>query len=233
MKLTVNEIARMMDLSAVRAEVDLAEVGKLAGQAKKYNCIIAYVLPCYLAELAALLKDAPEVGTAAPVGFPGDAPATEIKAAEAKQLVAAGSAELDMVANVGMLRSGRYDYVEEDIRRVVDAAAGTPLKVILECHYLSDDEIRRGCEVCIRAGADWVKTGTGWSPTGATLHNVSLIKSAVGEAIKVKASGGIRDLETLVEMYRRGARRFGVGWVAGAEILDHCAALPGGAVKVD
>ena len=135
-----------------------------------------------------------------------------------------------MVANVGMLRSGRYDYVEEDIKQVVDAAEGAPIKVILECHYLDDDEIRKGSELCVRAGADWVKTGTGWSETGATLHNVTLIKAAVGDAIGVKASGGVRDLETLAEMYRRGARRFGVSLVAGARLLQQCAALPGGVI---
>ena len=232
MKLTVDDIARMTDLSTVRAHHTLAEVRELAECAKRYHCKIAYVLPCYLEELKVLLADAPEVGPAAAVGFPSGGHTTEIKVAEAKTLVAAGSAELDMVANVGMLRSGRDDFVEEEIRRVVEAAGEIMVKVILECHYLSDDEIRRGSEICVRAGAAFVKTGSGWAETGATLHNVTLIKSIVGDDALVKASGGVRDVETLAEMFRRGATRFGIGMAAGQEIFDQCAALPGGAIEV-
>lgn len=223
MELSVHDLARMIELSAVQADVDLATVRQLAEDAKKHHCVIAYVLPCYLSELKALLADVPDVGPSAAVGFPSGAHSTEIKVAEARQLAALGSAELDMVANVGMLRSGRYDYVQDDIRRVVEAAEGTPVKVILECHYLTDDEIRRGSEISVRAGAAFVKTGTGWAPTGATLHNVTLIKSVVGDEAGVKASGGVRDLETLVEMYRRGATRFGVGRAAGVRILEQAA----------
>lgn len=230
MQLTVHEIARMIDLSAVRTDSDLAAVRELARQAIKYNCIIAYVLPSFVPELKKLLAGAPEVGVGAPVGFPSGGHTTGIKVAEARQLIADGVAELDMVANVGMLLSGRYDYVEEDIRQVVDAAEGIPIKVILECHYLGEEEIRKGSELCVRAGANWIKTGTGWTPTGATLENISLIRNTVGDDIKVKASGGVRGLETLAEMYRRGARRFGVSLVAGARLLEQCAALPGGAI---
>jgi len=232
MQLSVHDVARMTDLSAVRADVDLAEVGELADQAKRFNCIIAYVLPCYMTELETMLDGAPEVGVGGAVGFPSGGHATAVKVAETRQCLADGAAELDMVVNVGMLRSGRYDYVEDEIRRVVEAAEGTPLKVILECHYLDDDEIRRGSEICVRAGAAFVKTGSGWTPTGATLHNVTLIKSVVGDDAQVKASGGVRDVETLVEMYRRGATRFGVGLVSGVKLLEQCAAMPGGAVEV-
>ncbi len=232
MKLSVEDIARMTDLSVVRAHHTLAEVHELARRAKQYNCIIAYVLPCYLEELKTLLADAPDVGPAAAVGFPSGGHTTEFKVAEAKALVEAGSAELDMVANVGMLRSGRYDFVEDEIRRVVEAAGDTILKVILECHHLTDDEIRRGSELCVRAGAAFVKTCSGWAETGATLHNVTLIKSVVGNDALVKASGGVRDIETLAEMYRRGATRFGIGMAAGEKIFRQCAALPGGAVEV-
>jgi deoxyribose-phosphate aldolase len=136
--------------------------------------------------------------------------------------------ELDMVINVGMLRSGRDRYVEDDIRGVVAAAQGTPVKVILEAHYLTDEEIVRGSRMAVRAGAAFVKTGTGWAPTGATLHNVALIKSAVGEAAQVKAAGGVRDLPTVVEMIRLGVTRFGVSANSGQAILDACAALPDG-----
>jgi len=225
MQPTVEQLARMIELSLVRADHDLDEVRQLAEDCRRYRCVIAYVLPCYLEEVKRLLADAPEVGPAAPVGFPSGGHTTKIKVAETRQLVDAGSAELDMVANLGWLRSGRYDAVEQEIRAVADAAEGTPLKVILECHYLTDDEIRRGAEACVRAGADFVKTGTGWAPSGATLENVALIKSVVGDDAQVKASGGVRDLDTLLEMHRRGATRFGIGRAAGVKILEECAAL--------
>ncbi len=136
-----------------------------------------------------LLTDAPETGIGGVVGFPSGAQSTASKIAEVHEHRALGAMELDMVINVGMLRSGRDRYVEDDIRGVVEAAQGIPVKVILEAHYLTDEEIVRGSRIAVRAGAAFVKTGTGWAPTGATLHNVALIKSAVGEAAQVKAAG--------------------------------------------
>jgi deoxyribose-phosphate aldolase len=228
MGLTVAQLARMMDLSAVRAEVDLPEVRRLAEAARRYNCVCAFVLPCYCCELKALLADAPGVGLGGVVGFPSGAHSTAIKVAEAREQLAAGAVELDMVINVGMLRSGRDRLVEDDIRAVVNTAGAVPLKVILEAHHLTDDEIVRGSRLAVRAGAAFVKTGTGWAPTGATLHNVQLIKSAVGESARVKAAGGVRDLKTVAEMIRLGVSRFGVGLATGTTILDECAALPHG-----
>ena len=232
MQLTPHDIARMMDLSAVKTDTDLETVRQLAKEAKRLNCCCAYVLPCYMPQMKELLADAPDVLLGGTVGFPSGAHTTAIKAAEARQLIADGAGELDMVINVGMLRSGKYDYVENDIRAVVEAAEGTLVKVILEAHYLTDDEIRRGSEICVRARADFVKTGSGWAETGATLQNIALIKSVVGDDAQVKASGGVRDLETLVEMVRLGATRFGVNIAAGVEIIEKCAAMPGGAVEV-
>jgi len=228
MKLTVTQLARMLDLSAVRTEVDQAEVRLLAEVASQYHCVCAFVLPSYVPELKALLAGAPDVGVGGVVGFPSGAHSTAIKVAEAREQLVAGSVELDMVINVGMLRSGRDQYVVDDIRAVVEAAGAVPVKVILEAHYLKDDEIIRGSQLAVRAGAAFVKTGTGWAPTGATLHNVRLIKSAVGEAARVKAAGGVRELKTVVEMIRLGVSRFGVGLGSGTKILDECAALAGG-----
>jgi deoxyribose-phosphate aldolase len=146
-----------------------------------------------------------------------------MKVAEAQELLRLGCDELDMVINIGLLRSGHLQRVLDDIRGVVQAAGETPVKVILECHYLSNDEIRQGCELCIRAGAAYVKTGTGWAPTGATLENVATIKSYVGDAIGIKAAGGIRTLGTLSEMARLGAQRFGIGFRSAQSIFEQCA----------
>jgi deoxyribose-phosphate aldolase len=228
MKLDVRQLARMMDLSAVRTDVHIDEVRELAEVCRRYDCICAFVMPCYMQELKQLLADAPETGIGGVVGFPSGAQSTASKIAEVHEHRALGAMELDMVINVGMLRSGRDRYVEDDIRGVVAAAQGTPVKVILEAHYLTDEEIVRGSRMAVRAGAAFVKTGTGWAPTGATLHNVALIKSAVGEAAQVKAAGGVRDLRTVVEMIRLGVTRFGVSSNSGQAILAACAALPDG-----
>jgi len=220
MKLTTREIARMIDLSLVRTEHTEDDVRKLAAAAKKHQCICALVLPCHVPLLRRLLAGQKQVHLASVVGFPSGAVSSTIKAAEAAELAGIGCDELDMVINVAMLRSGRHRYVQDDIRGVVQAAAPARVKVILECHYLTDDEIRRACELSMKAGAAFVKTGTGWAPTGATVENVALIKSCVGQAIGIKAAGGIRSLDTLIEMYRRGARRFGLGLESGLKILQ-------------
>ena len=209
--LTVQEIARMVDLSAVRADSDEHEVRTLAQMAAQYGCACASTLPSHTPLLVELLSAEPAVRIGGNVGFPAGGTTTAMKALEARELLRMGCGELDMVINIGMLRSGHDAYVLDDIRAIVDAAAGAPVKAILECHYLSEDQIRRACELCIEAGAAFVKTGTGWAPTGATLENIVLIKSCVGDAIGIKAAGGIRSLETIRAMYRLGARRFGIG----------------------
>ena len=233
MELTVTQLGRMMDLSSVRADVDYQEICQLAETAKRFNCIVAYSLPCYIAELVELLADAPEVGAGAAVGFPSGGHTTEMKQIEARHLCDMGIAELDMVANIGWIKSGRDDAVVDDIRAVVDAADGIPVKVIIECHWLTDDEICRATELCIRGRADWVKTGTGWPPTGATLENCALIKKVAGDAIHVKASGGVRDNETACRMAAMGIERFGVGLNAGTKMLEELAAMPGGKIVID
>ncbi|MGQ9501735.1 MAG: deoxyribose-phosphate aldolase [Anaerolineae bacterium] len=220
MELTIREIARMTDLSAVRADTDEAEVKALAVAAKRYRCLCATTLPAFTPLLKDMLADTPDIRVSGNVSFPSGAATSAMKVAEAKELLQIGCDELDMVINLGLLRSGQYQRVLDDIRGVVEVANGVPVKVILECYYLTDDEIRRGCELCIQAGAAFVKTGTGWAPTGATLENIALIKACVGDAIGIKASGGIRGLETLTEMYRRGARRFGIGLRSAPRIFE-------------
>jgi deoxyribose-phosphate aldolase len=216
----------MIDLSAVRADVDLAEVQRLAEVCTQYQCACAFVMPCYMPHLKKWLTDTPEVGLGGVVGFPSGAQSTALKVAETHSHVELGATEIDMVINVGMLKSENDDYVAEDIQAVVDAAAKIPVKAILEVHHLSDEEIVRASQVAVEAGAAFVKTGTGWAPTGATLHNVRLIKQTVGDRAQVKAAGGVRDLATIVEMHRLGVTRFGLGLNSGIAILEECAASP-------
>ena len=191
-----------------------------------------HVLPCWVTFLKELLADSPDILIGAPVGFPSGAHRTEIKVAEARLLLSDGVQEMDMMLNVGKLRSGEYRYCEEEIRAVVQTAGQMPVKVILEVHYLNRDQLKKACEICISAGAAFVKTATGWAASGATLDVVQFITSFVGTAIKVKAAGSIRNLDTLVKMHRMGVSRFGINLNSSMEIVRSVAALPGGVVDV-
>lgn len=116
-----------------------------------------------------------------------------------------------MVINVGALKSGQYDIVHDDIKAVVDAAAGVPVKSILEICYLTDDEIKRGSEIAVKAGVTFVKTGTGWGPKPTTVETVRLIKQTIGDSALIKAAGGVRNLDTMLAMIDAGCNRFGIG----------------------
>ena len=124
-----------------------------------------------------------------------------------------------MVNNIAWLKAGEKSAYVDDVAGVVEAAGGRPVKVILECHWLTDEEIVRACEWCAEAGAAWVKTGTGWAPTGATVERIALMSKAVAGRCQVKAAGGIRSLATLQALYDAGARRFGVGVNSARSIL--------------
>ncbi|MGA2477827.1 MAG: deoxyribose-phosphate aldolase [Spirochaetia bacterium] len=231
MKLTAREVARLIDISAVQAPHGEAEIRECVKHAKEFRFVAVHALPCWTVFLRDLLADSPDIMVGAPVGFPGGAHRTEIKVAEAKLLIQDGVQEMDMMLNVGKLRSGDLRYCEEDIRAVVGAAGGMPVKVIIEVHYLDREQLKKACEACIKGGATFVKTATGWAPSGATLEVVQFITSFVGKAIKVKAAGGIRSLDTLLAMYRMGVARFGINLNSSIEIVRAVAALPGGAVE--
>ena len=130
--------------------------------------------------------------------------------------------------NIGQLRSGLYDEVQADLNAVIEVIRPLPVKVIIEVMYLTREEVERACEMCISAGATFVKTGTGWADRATSLEDVKLIKSLVGEKARIKASGGIRSLDTLVGMYQAGARRFGVNLKSGISIVNEYLSLPNG-----
>ncbi len=232
MILTVEKLARLMDVSCVRTDVTVDEIKRLADLVKRYNCVCGFVLPCYAPEFKKFVSGAPDVGVGSVVGFPAGANTTSIKKIEARELREKGVDEIDMVMNVGMLLSGCDDYVREDMQAVVEAAGGLPVKVILETHYLDAEQIVRACTCATAAGISYVKTATGWTPTGATIENVSIMKDAVGDAVKVKAAGGVRDLETVTAMLRIGVSRFGVSMTSAETLLTELAAKPGGRIEI-
>jgi deoxyribose-phosphate aldolase len=219
MGLPLTEIAQMLDLSAVQADDDLAKVLATVDLAKKYHCKAVFVLPCFTAAVKECLADSADTIVGGAVGFPSGGNTTRSKVAEARELLGLGCGELDMVINIPMMLSERFDEVGSDIKAVVEAADGVLVKVILECHYLSPELIRRACDLSIKGGAQFVKTGTGWTTTGATVENISLIKAHVGDAIKIKAAGGIRNLDTLNTMTGLGVSRFGVSLSSARNIL--------------
>lgn len=205
-------IHRRVDISGVRTDVSLQELDKIVAAAKHYQFICAFAMPCFTQYLVDQLKDEPAIHVGATVGFPSGADTTSIKVASAKEQIAMGVDELDMVINVGAVKSGRYDLVENDIRAVVEAADGKyPVKSILEICYLTDDEICRASEAAVRAGVTYVKTGTGWGNKPTTVETIKLIKSTIGDSALIKAAGGVRTLDTMLEMIDCGCDRFGIG----------------------
>jgi deoxyribose-phosphate aldolase len=224
MDLTVKEIARMIDLSCVRTDSSLQDIRELVAAAKQYEFGQVSILQCFIPETRQLLEGTPGIHLVGNVSFPSGSDSTAIKVAQAKEMVATGCDEIDMVINVGRLRSGQTREVAEDVEAVVASARPLPVKVILEVPYLNPDEIAAACEICIAAGAAFVKTGSGWAPRGTTVEDVRLIKSIVGDRIRIKASGGIRSLATLTAMVEAGASRFGVNLKSGLRIVEE--ALP-------
>jgi deoxyribose-phosphate aldolase len=204
-------IARMIDISSVKAESTIPEINRMVEVARHFKFICAFAMPCFTKRLVDMLSDEPDVMVGGVVGFPSGTDTTSIKIATAKEMMKAGVDELDMVINVGALKSGLYDEVYNDIHSVVETADGMPVKCILEIAHLTDDEIRRGSELAVRAGVTYVKTGTGWASKPTTVETIKIIKSEIGDSALIKAAGGVRDLKTLLAITEAGASRFGIG----------------------
>ena len=219
MHLSSTDIAQMIDLSCVRTTSSTKDIDEMVDAAITYGFGQVSVMQCFIPYTKNLIIDT-NIRLIGNVSFPSGSDTTSIKIQQAQEMVKAGCDEIDLVMNIGMLRSGRLSEVENDIRSVAKVVNPLPLKVIIEIMYLSEQEVRHACRICINSGADFVKTGTGWADRGTTLKDVKLIKSIVGDQIKIKASGGIRNVETLVEMYKEGARRFGINLKSGIQILD-------------
>ena len=203
-------LAAMIDHTLLRPEATVEQVRKLCREAVQFGFCSVVVNPAYL-RLAVELVTGSQVRPCTVVGFPLGANLTEVKAFEAEKAIAAGAREIDMVLNIGALKSGAFDVVEQDIAAVVRICheAGVICKVILETAYLSDDEKIEACRRAVSAGADFVKTSTGLGPAGATAADVALMRAMVGPKVGVKAAGGIRTYAAALEMIAAGANRIG------------------------
>lgn len=217
--ITYEQLAKVIDHSLLRPELTEADVLAGCELAARYHVATVCVKPCDVTLAKEALKDS-DVIVSTVVGFPHGSSVTSIKLAEAQQAMDDGALELDMVINIGKLRSGQHDYVREDIRAICDAAhaRGVKVKVIFENAYLTDEEKIISCRLSEEAGADWVKTSTGFAPGGATLEDLRLMRANVSERVQVKAAGGVRTLPALLEVIDTGATRCGA--TATATILD-------------
>ena len=199
----------MIDHTALKPDTTKDQIEKLCREAVQFGFASVCVNPCYVSLCSQLLKDT-EIKVCTVIGFPLGATTSAAKAAETTEAIENGATEVDMVINVGAVKSGDFDYVKKDIEAVVQAAKGKALvKVILETCLLTDEEKRKCCSICKEAGADYVKTSTGFSTGGATVEDIKLMRDTVGAEMGVKASGGIRDYETAKAMIEAGASRIG------------------------
>jgi deoxyribose-phosphate aldolase len=224
MHLTAKDIAKMIDLSCVRTTSSRQDIEKMVDAARTYGFGQVSVLQCFIPYTRQLLQEASGVRVVGNVSFPSGSDSTSIKVAQAREMMAEGCDEIDVVMNIGKLRSGALTEVESDVRAVIETVHPIPVKVIIEVMSLTPDETRQACGICMRSGAAYVKTGTGWAERGTTLEDVQRIKSLIDDSIQIKASGGIRDLEGLLSMYKAGARRFGVNLKSGIKIVEEALA---------
>lgn len=218
MQLSYKEIPRLIDISSVRTDVTYDELQLIAHIAEKYDFVCVFAMPCFTEKLRRLINK-PSVMVGGTAGFPSGADTTETKIECAKKMVAIGCDEVDMVINVGALKSKDYGFVENEIKAIVKAVFPTPVKSILEIAYLTDDEIRKGAEIAMRSGVTYVKTGTGWADRPTTVETIKVIKEVVGDNVKIKAAGGVRTLKDLEEMYSFGCNRFGISIKSALKIL--------------
>ena len=211
MKISYLEYAKMIDASSLKLDTSYDDYHALVAACKKYSFGCVFIWPAYYPEICEALKGTvTEFGTS--LSFPSGQEATETKVHQARLFTSLGAEQVDMVMNVGLLKSKKYDMVKADIAAVREATKYTSLKVIIEAMLLTDEEIVRACEIVADCGADYVKSGTGFSADPTTLHHIAVMKNTVGNRCKIKAAGGVKTLDLLTKMHAMGVTRFGIGY---------------------
>lgn len=208
-------LAGLIDHTLLKPEAARQAIEQLCQEARQYHFAAVCVNPYYVSYCVQQL--APVVPVATVIGFPLGATTMATKIAETRQVIADGATEVDMVINIGALKSGEQNYVADEISAIVNAAQGRIVKVIIETALLTDDEKRLACTLAMQSGAHFVKTSTGFSHGGATAADVALMRAVVGDKLGVKASGGIRTLQDALTMIAAGANRLGTS--AGVAII--------------
>ena len=215
------DIAKMIDHSLLNPTLSGRELEDGCRLAREYDVASVCIMPYYLKRCAELLKGS-TVKASTTIGFPHGGHTTAVKVAEAKQALCDGGEELDMVVNISKVLSGDWDYVRSDVEAVINVThqQGQKVKVIFENCYLDDDQKVKLCEICGALGADWVKTSTGYGTGGATMEDLKLMRAHCPKHVQVKAAGGVRDLDKLLEVRALGVTRVGASRTA--DILDEC-----------
>lgn len=213
----MENINRLIDHTLLKPDAKQEEIEKICAEAIKYHFMSVCVNPCNVNLCAKLLKGS-DVKVCTVIGFPLGANISKTKIEETKYCLENGASEIDMVINIGRLKDKDYDYVENEIREIKNVCKDNILKVILETCLLSDEEIVKACQLSQNAGADFVKTSTGFSKGGATTHAVKLMRETVKDALGVKASGGIHSYEEAMAMVEAGANRIGAS--SGIKIVE-------------
>jgi len=221
MDYTYEDIAGMIDHSLLNPTIAANELEEGCWLARDYAVASVCIVPYYAARCAAILAGS-IVRTSTTIGFPHGCQSTAIKVAEARQAMADGATELDMVVNISSVLSGDWSYVRRDLQAVIDTThqAGSKVKVIFENCYLQDAHKIKLCEICSELGADWVKTSTGYGTGGATMEDLTLMRKHAAPGVQVKAAGGIRDLDALLRVRAIGVTRSGA--TRTAAMLDEC-----------
>jgi deoxyribose-phosphate aldolase len=213
----IKQIAGMIDHTELKSSSGEKKIKNLCDEAKAFNFFSVCINPCYVKFAAEQLKGS-EVAVCSVIGFPLGANKSKLKARETEEAVTDGADEVDMVLNVGALRDGKYDFVKKDINEVVKASGPALVKVIFETCYLTDEQIVTACDLTVEAGADYVKTSTGFGAFGAFPQHVRLMRKSVGPDIGVKASGGVQNFKDALRMIEAGASRLGTS--AGVKIIE-------------
>jgi deoxyribose-phosphate aldolase len=221
MKYSYSDLAKMIDHSLLQPTMTVHDLESGCKLALAYDVASVCIMPYYLRRCAEILRGS-TIAASTTIGFPHGGHTTAVKAAEARQALADGGQELDMVVNISQVLSGAWDYVRQDIAAVVNPAhdAGAKVKVIFENCYLKDEHKIRLCEICGELSADWVKTSTGYGTGGATLEDLDLMRKHAPPHVQVKAAGGVRDLDTLIKVRELGISRCGASRTK--EMLDDC-----------
>ena len=205
--MNTSDVLKIVDHTLLAQTATWAQIREILDDAMKYHTASACIPAAYVKQAAEYVQGRLPICTV--IGFPNGYSTTETKVFEAKNAIENGASEIDMVINVGFLKDGRYEEVEEEIRKIHEACDGKILKVIIETCLLTDDEKIKMCELVTKAGAEFIKTSTGFSTAGATFADVKLMKEHVGEGVKVKAEGGISSFDDAEEFMRLGADRLG------------------------
>jgi deoxyribose-phosphate aldolase len=218
--MTAKEAAAYIDISAVKTHNTYSDIVELVRYARTYRFVGVHVLPCWVPILAEMLRDINGVFVGAPVGFPSGGHTMEVKVLEAERLIRDGVEEMDIVMNIGRLKNRDYDYIKKELDAIIACTHRRIItKVIIEINVLNDEEMFKACDLVMDAGADFIKTGTGWIPGGPNINRIRTIKRYCKNDVKIKAAGGIRTREDFSHLIDIGVERMGISAVSALKIV--------------